>query len=254
MINTQYQLRVIEGKPTSIDRYPIVAQLLLDTWGDRNFIQHCAGVILTSRHVVSTAHCFQYNESTGRNYSLPKYWRVRVGSSYRSRGGFIHGLKTIITHRGFDQLYYTNDIAMVVVTKTFIFSPKVRQGTIVKYGTEISPNSICTLIGWGVKEPDGAQPEQLQSTALFTIDQDVCRNRYATIRALISDSMLCAGRVEAGGPDGCYGDSGGPLIYKGLVVGLVSFGYSCGHRYYPGVYTKISHYTDWIVKTVLTNK
>lgn len=89
---------------------------------------------------------------------------------------------------------------------------------------------------------------------MFTIDQNICRSRYDTIKAPIADSMLCAGRVEAGRPDGCYGDSGGPLLYKGLVIGLVSFGYSCGHRYYPGVYTKISHFTNWIVTTAFSNK
>lgn len=99
-------------------------------------------------------------------------------------------------------------------------------------------------------QPDGPQPEQLQHTNLYTIDKKVCAMRYNTIGAVIQDSMMCAGRVDAGGPDGCFGDSGGPLLYKGLVVGIVSFGYSCGHRYFPGVYTKVSHYTNWIIKTV----
>lgn len=104
-----------------------------------------------------------------------------------------------------------------------------------------------------VSQVDNGQPDQLQQTTLYTIDQNVCKQRYETIGGMITDSMMCAGRLDAGGPDGCFGDSGGPLIYKGLVVGLVSFGYSCGHRYYPGVYTKISHFTDWIVKTTTTN-
>lgn len=68
------------------------------------------------------------------------------------------------------------------------------------------------------------------------------------------DSMLCAGRMDIDGVDGCFGDSGGPLIYKGVVVGLVSFGYECGLKYYPGVYTKVSYYTDWIIKTISRNK
>ncbi|KAG6448832.1 hypothetical protein O3G_MSEX005710 [Manduca sexta] len=216
--NSQYELRVIQGKPTTIDRFPILAQLLLDTWGNNQYIQHCAGVILTSRHVISTAHCFQYSVNTGRNYSLPIYWRIRVGSSYRTRGGFIHNIKTIVPHPDFDKFFYTNDIAVIVVTKPFIFGKKVKQGTILKYGAEVMPNSVCTLVGWGVLEPDGVQPDQLQRTNLFSIDQSICRMRYATIRAPIADSMICAGRVEAGGPDGCYGDSGGPLIYKGVVL------------------------------------
>lgn len=86
------------------------------------------------------------------SYSLPKYWKIRVGSSFRSRGGYIHNLKAIVPHRAFDRYYYTNDIALVVVTKPFLFGRNIRQSTIIKYGVEIKPNSICTLIGWGVLE------------------------------------------------------------------------------------------------------
>ncbi|VVD02301.1 unnamed protein product [Leptidea sinapis] len=38
------------------------------------------------------------------------------------------------------------------------------------------------------------------------------------------------------------GDSGGPLVCHGVLAGIVSWGSECGK--YPGVYTKISHYTS----------
>nr|XP_013189650.1 unnamed protein product [Amyelois transitella] len=246
--------RVVGGSPTTITQYPILAQLLLDSWGSQYYVQHCAGVILTTRHVISTAHCFQYNDNTGMNYTQPKYWKIRVGSSFRSRGGVSHSVKTIIPHQKFNKYYYTRDIAVVVVTRPFVLGQNVRQGTIINRGTEVKPNSLCTLVGWGSKEVDGPQPDQLQHAMMYTIDQKVCAARYKTISAVIDDKMMCAGLLNVGGVDGCFGDSGGPLIYKGLVVGLVSYGYSCGHRYYPGVYTKISSYTDWIIKTVALNK
>lgn len=89
---------------------------------------------------------------------------------------------------------------------------------------------------------------------MLVIDRGYCSAQYQTIGAVIVDSMLCAGRMDIDGVDGCFGDSGGPLIYKGVVVGLVSFGYECGLKYYPGVYTKVSYYTDWIIKTISRNK
>lgn len=43
------------------------------------------------------------------------------------------------------------------------------------------------------------------------------------------------------------GDSGGPLLYNGVVVGITSNGgKKCGQTRKPGIYTIISHYTQWI--------
>ena len=59
------------------------------------------------------------------------------------------------------------------------------------------------------------------------------------------------------GSDSCTGDSGGPLIYREYTsspwyqVGIVSFGYGdqCGSKY-PGIYTKVGGYLDWIEKNL----
>ena len=57
---------------------------------------------------------------------------------------------------------------------------------------------------------------------------------------------------EIPGKDSCQGDSGGPLIVregetgKMYLRGITSFGTNrCGFGY-PGVYTDISYYANWI--------
>ena len=76
--------------------------------------------------------------------------------------------------------------------------------------------------------------------------------------------MLCAGESFRAGPNNrnghpCYGDNAGPLVCirdsesveghkkKAWVqLGIVSWGLGCGLPNAPGVYIRISHYTDWI--------
>jgi secreted trypsin-like serine protease len=57
--------------------------------------------------------------------------------------------------------------------------------------------------------------------------------------------MICAGEENK---DSCQGDSGGPMMHGQTHVGIVSWGYGCAERGYPGVYTQTSYFVDWINK------
>ena len=49
-----------------------------------------------------------------------------------------------------------------------------------------------------------------------------------------------------GGTDTCEGDSGGALACNGYLCGVVNYGYGCGFKNYPSVYTSIPAFADWI--------
>ena len=81
------------------------------------------------------------------------------------------------------------------------------------------------------------------------VDANLCQQRY--FPEPITDNMFCAG---LGGTDSCQGDSGGPAVINNELVGVVSFGKGCAHPQFPGVYTKVRNYIDWILANTKTNE
>lgn len=64
--------------------------------------------------------------------------------------------------------------------------------------------------------------------------------------------MMCA---RAKTSDACQGDSGGPLVVtqgngQDIQVGVISWGISCAHPSFPGVYARVSRAHAWIEREV----
>lgn len=107
---------------------------------------------------------------------------------------------------------------------------------------------------------------ELLKAKLRTLPLEECNNtvleynktpNFAAFRNGVSESQYCA--IDPHGiSDSCQGDSGGPLqiypegSYIAKVVGIVSFGISCGSAW-PGIYTRVAYYLDWIESHVWPN-
>lgn len=59
--------------------------------------------------------------------------------------------------------------------------------------------------------------------------------------------MICAG-YEAGTPNPCHGDSGGPMtiLETQVLIGIVSWGTECGKPNFPEVFARVSRARNWI--------
>lgn len=84
----------------------------------------------------------------------------------------------------------------------------------------------------------------LLAAHLKIVSQSSCSRAYQKI-ARISSGMICA-YATLPSRDACQGDSGGPLVANGYLIGIVSWGEGCANASYPGVYTRVSEYDDWI--------
>ena len=100
--------------------------------------------------------------------------------------------------------------------------------------------------------PEGsfeAYTDRLRNAMIPTRSPEACSDVYA-VQAYDGASMICAG-YDTGIVDSCQGDSGGPLIardFAGRVyqIGIVSHGESCGVPGAPAVYTRVSHFRDFV--------
>ncbi|ROT77357.1 putative trypsin-1-like [Penaeus vannamei] len=104
----------------------------------------------------------------------------------------------------------------------------------------------ATATGWGTTSSGGSSSDTLREVDVTVLSNTACQS--GSYGSAIKDTMLCAGST---GKDSCQGDSGGPLVFKDGggnydQIGVVSWGYGCGARGYPGVYTRVNSYLDWI--------
>lgn len=90
---------------------------------------------------------------------------------------------------------------------------------------------------------------------LPVVKLDDCQKVYKSQQnVVLTNKQLCAGGKDQ--KDSCGGDSGGPLQAAAFIngdtryvqQGVVSFGPKfCGLDGFPGVYTKVAYYMDWIL-------
>ncbi|KAJ8711578.1 hypothetical protein PYW08_008532 [Mythimna loreyi] len=238
--------RIVGGELTTIDKYPsIVAVEFQSIWAG-SWSQSCAANILTSRYVLSAAHCFASNVGSHLR-------RVRAGSSYRNTGGIIGYVDAYFNHPTYGSNGYDGDISVIRLIGGLEYSPVVKPGTIVAQGVSIPDGLPVVHAGWGTTSQGGSLSSQLRDVTIYTINNELCAARYLTLPwpLVVTENMICAGILDVGGKDACQGDSGGPLYYGEILVGVVSWGHGCANATFPGVSTAVSPYNDWIVSLVI---
>ncbi|CAK1545771.1 unnamed protein product [Leptosia nina] len=233
--------RIVGGDETTIEKYPYLVQVEFHLgWG--HWEQNCGANILTRTCLLSAAHCFN-----GGIYR-PSDRRVRASTTHRHTGGSVHYVEFERNHPGYHvAAVWDADITVVKLTTPLIYSPSVQRGTIVTQGFQLPDNTPVMHAGWGHTSWGGVFSPVLRHVEMFTINHDLCRERYALLRSTITRNMICAGLLDVGGRDACQGDSGGPLYAGNIIVGVVSWGHRCANETFPGISTSVASYTDWVV-------
>ncbi|GAB0097652.1 Peptidase S1 domain-containing protein [Sergentomyia squamirostris] len=231
--------RIIGGRPAVLGEFP--GKVSLQSRVGSHF---CGGTLFDLQHILTAAHCVTDSRAQVFNTASLQIMAgdVSIQRNNPAPTREIRLVSHIFAHPNYDIGTMENDIAVIRVSVPFrlqqgIVSPRALSRFIPQVGT------VCELAGWGTTAEGVQTPSPtLQRVDLDIIDTDVCNRSY---QGLLHDNMFCAGTM-AGGRDSCQGDSGGGLMCNGHVTGVVSFGYGCGRRHFPGVYIDVSQYLEWI--------
>ncbi|KAF7474554.1 Hypothetical predicted protein [Marmota monax] len=151
-----------------------------------------------------------------------------------------------VPHPGYRSRTHENDLMLLRLEKPARLGRAVRPIPVAQ--SCASPGTSCRVSGWGTtSSPEVRYPTVLQCVNVDISSDQQCRKAYP---GAITSGMVCAG-VPQGGKDSCQGDSGGPLVCGEQLQGLVSWGMEhCGRPGYPGVYTNLCKYQNWIRETI----
>merc|ERR1740129_582838 len=162
----------------------------------------------------------------------------------------------VVARGDFELRSYNNDIALVKMDRPVEWSEAVRPLCLPEASGQEDDytGDMADIIGWGRLQYNGKTASRLREAAVPVISQRQCRHESKYSSEEITDNMICAGFKDAH-IDACQGDSGGPLIKKEknfkMLIGIVSGGIECAKPGYPGVYTRVDRYLEWIRDTLV---
>lgn len=210
--------------------------------GTGQFVQKCGASILTTTALLSAASCFV---SGGITQNVA-WWQARVGSE-RVSEGTTHNIRLIIPHENFSEQTNEHNIAVLRTATVIAYTASVGRAFIAGQAYPLPAQIPVQAIGWGKSFEGGPSSDALLVTDIFTVPESMCVSRYSQLSPVVNDLIVCAGWLDVGIRGQCEGDEGSPLIHDGIVVGVHTWNQECASHQYPGLNTRISNYTSWII-------
>nr|AYV99620.1 venom polypeptide [Dolopus genitalis] len=209
----------------------------------------CGGALIDNQTVITAAHCVF--DKFGNFLGQPNSYTIAVGSIYRSfreTHEVVRTSKKIIVHPEYSMDTMYNDIALIHLNESIPIDGAYVNP--VPLATKSFPEeSPCVVSGWGHMKIPGFEgkfiAENMQKANVFILSKSDCAKNYTKEDYVVWEKQICVG-VIGKEIDSCQGDSGGPLVCNGVLAALVSTGTGCATPGFPGIYTDIPQYLDFI--------
>ncbi|XP_065210210.1 suppressor of tumorigenicity 14 protein homolog isoform X2 [Planococcus citri] len=257
------------GLPFDSKVKPLISYSTAEHFGDspwhvaiynENKMLICGGTIITTKLILSAAHCF-YNDATNTKLNAENYEVVvsKFTRTYTTKDNSeqkVFKVKEIrFSKRGYIGLEnrYAADIAILILNEGITISPSVLPACV--YWTRPKRNPLegvlGKVVGWGLNEK-GDYPENLTTTNLPYISHSRCLDQVPIdYRVFITFDKFCAGSET--GPAVLNGDSGGGLMfvdinYHSYIRGIVSVKQNSGSPTGIATFTNVEDHLDWITE------
>jgi len=245
--------RIVGGEDANVGEWPWAA-IVGTPSGNGGISVWCGGSLISNSVVLTAAHCFEGS-------SNPTIVRLGELDYTSSSDGAIHQdieIAQVIMHPSYDSVKIKNDIAILKLKTSVDYTagsirpvclPTDYTGPMKIEDLRNEPS----IIGWGKLDDDLPLATTLQKATVPIVSNSNCNSDYNPGGITIDEnSQICAGLGQI---DTCAGDSGGPMLSNELsplkryaVIGITSFGVKCADPDYPGVYTRVDNYLDWIAQ------
>ncbi|MFI6302829.1 trypsin-like serine protease [Amycolatopsis thailandensis] len=227
----------IGGVPASVKDYPFAIAALREG-GSRPKGQSCSGSVVAPRKVMVAAHCKELAGEKSVLYGL---------DDLKSTGGTQLKAVDYQLHPKFTQPWNGYDVA-IITTDADIPVPAggyAKVATSADTGLE-TPGKDGFSLGYGKKtQNDSPADVTLQKLTLPIVNANQCTG---VENGVDPKTMICAGYSD-GRKTVLPGDSGGPFIVNGVVIGITSWSRS-DFKWYS-VYSRLNNEMgDWVKQQI----